>query len=225
MGPDCQRHRRHPPITQTVEAATAMSISAPADKTDRAIRRIVTGHNAQGRSILTEDRAAPSVHTNPKRVGYHLTQLWMTDGSPALVGNEPDPTSRPLTLEPPPGGTVVRIVEFGPEGDWLKRLDAEGTREAWGDLGKGNASTNHSGTAKHPLMHRTQSVDYGLILEGEITLVLDEEEVILRTGDFLVERGTNHAWANRSGKPCKVLFVLVDGSFDPEIAKHFPPKN
>jgi uncharacterized cupin superfamily protein len=70
-------------------------------------------------------------------------------------------------------------------------------------------------------MHRTESVDYALILEGEIYLVLDQEERLMRQGDFLVERGTSHAWANRSGKPCKILFVLIDGKFDPELAKHF----
>jgi quercetin dioxygenase-like cupin family protein len=83
------------------------------------------------------------------------------------------------------------------------------------------ASTNTTGKAKHPFMHRTESVDYALCLSGEITLVLDDDEVTMREGDFLVERGTNHAWANRSGKPCRMLFVLIDGKFDPEIARHF----
>ncbi len=186
-----------------------------------AMRRIVTGHDANGRAIVTEDRLAPSVHTNPKRIGYHLTQLWMTDQSPAFVGNEADPTSRPLKLEPPKGGTVVRIIEFGPEGDWLNKIDADAAKLSWGALGTDSASTNKTGKAKHPFMHRTESVDYALCLSGEITLVLDDEEVTMREGDFLVERGTNHAWANRSGKPCKMLFVLIDGTFDPEIAKHF----
>jgi mannose-6-phosphate isomerase-like protein (cupin superfamily) len=198
----------------TASAATALK---------RPVRRIVTGHDAQGQSYVTEDRDAPSVHTNPKRVGYHLTQLWMTDESPAFVGNEDDPTSRPLRLEPPKGGTVVRIIEFGPEGDWLTKIDANDTKVAWGALGTDTASTYADGKAKHPFMHRTQSVDYALVLEGEITLVLDKEDVIMKTGDFLVERGTNHAWANRSGKPCRMLFVLVDGKFDPEIGKHFVP--
>jgi mannose-6-phosphate isomerase-like protein (cupin superfamily) len=187
----------------------------------RPVRRVVTGHDEQGQSYVTEDRNAPSVHTNPKRVGYHLTQLWMTDDSPAFVGNEDDPTSRPLRLEPPKGGTVVRIIEFGPEGEWLTKIDANDTKVAWSALGTDTASTYAGGTAKHPFMHRTQSVDYALVLEGEITLVLDKEDVILKTGDFLVERGTNHAWANRSGKPCRMLFVLIDGKFDPEIGKHF----
>jgi mannose-6-phosphate isomerase-like protein (cupin superfamily) len=185
------------------------------------VRRIVTGHDEQGRSYVTEDQAAPSVHTNPKRVGYHLTQLWATHQTPAFVGNEDDPTSQPLKLEPPKNGTVVRIIEFGPEGDWLQKIDANDTKVAWGALGTTTASTNTHGHAKHPFMHRTESVDYALVLEGEITLVLDNEDVLMREGDFLVERGTNHAWANRSGKPCRMLFVLIDGAFDPEISKHW----
>jgi mannose-6-phosphate isomerase-like protein (cupin superfamily) len=187
----------------------------------RPVRRIITGHDSQGQSFVTEDQFAPSVHTNPKRVGYHLTQLWMTDESPAFVGNEVDPTSRPLKLEPPKGGTVVRIIEFGPEGEWLEKIDVSGAREAWDALGTQSAGTNRSGKAKHPFMHRTESVDYALVLEGEITLVLDKEDVLMKTGDFLVERGTNHAWANRSGQPCRMLFVLVDGKFDPAIKRHF----
>ena len=94
------------------------------------IRRVVTGHDAEGRSIVTEDQLAPSVHNNPKRVGYHLTQLWMTDQTPAFVGNEPDPTARPLKLEPPKNGTVVRIIEFGPEGEWLQKIDTNDTKIA-----------------------------------------------------------------------------------------------
>ena len=182
------------------------------------VRRIVTGHDSQGRSIVSEDGAAPVVRTNPRRVGFCATELWMTQTMPAYVGNDPDPTpSRPITLEPPRNGTVVRIVEFGPEGEWLEKLDAAGTREAWGAFGTDKASTNRSGQAKHPLIHRTQTVDYCMVLDGEITLVLDQEEVVMRAGDFCVERGTNHAWANRSGKPCRILFVLIDGQFDPAL--------
>lgn len=183
------------------------------------VRRIVTGHDSEGRSMVTDDGAAPVVRTNPRRVGFCATELWMTHQTPAPVGNEPDPTpSRPITLEPPRNGTVVRIVEFGPEGEWLEKLDAAGTAEAWGAFGTDKASTNRTGKAKHPLIHRTQTVDYCMVLEGEITLVLDQEEVHMRAGDFCVERGTNHAWANRSGKPCRILFVLIDGAFDPTLA-------
>ena len=179
------------------------------------IRRLVTGHNEQGKAIFTHDGIAPSIHTNPKRVGYYLTNLWMIDESPAMINNNPDPTSRPLQLIPEKNGSVVRIIEFGPEGDWTKNLHAADAKTAFGALGTEKASTFKEGG--HPLMHRTETVDYALILEGEIYLVLDEEERLMKQGDFLVERGTNHAWSNRSDKPCRVLFVLIDGKFDPSI--------
>jgi len=140
------------------------------------------------------------------------------------VDNGADPTAMPLKLEPPPNGTVVRIIEFGPEGEWLQRLSADDTRLAWGALGTDTASTNTDGRARHPFMHRTESVDYALVLEGEITLVLDREEVLMKAGDFLVERGTNHAWANRSGRPCRMLFVLIDGCFDDELRQRLPAR-
>jgi uncharacterized cupin superfamily protein len=71
----------------------------------------------------------------------------------------------------------------------------------------------------HPLMHRTESIDYGVVIEGELTLVLDDSEVRLAPGSVVVQRGTNHAWANRSGRPCRMLFVLVDGRYEPGVAQ------
>lgn len=183
------------------------------------VRRIVTGHDEMGNAIVTHDGPAPSIHTNPKRVGFYLTDLWHTDAMPAPVNNDPDTTSRPLQLEPPQNGTVVRIIEFGPEGEWLQKLASDDAKSVFGSMGTNKASTYKVGT--HPLMHRTETVDYAVVLEGEIYLVLDKEERLMKQGDFLVERGTNHAWSNRSGKPCKMLFVLIDGKFDPEIKKHF----
>jgi uncharacterized cupin superfamily protein len=70
-------------------------------------------------------------------------------------------------------------------------------------------------------MHRTESIDYAIILEGEMFLVLDETEVLCRTGDVVIQCGTNHAWSNRSDKPCKVAFILIDGKFDPDLAAQF----
>ena len=71
-----------------------------------------------------------------------------------------------------------------------------------------------STTAPHPLMHRTETVDYALCLAGEIYLVLDDSEVLIKAGDTVVQRGTNHAWSNRSDQPCRMMFVLVDGTFE-----------
>ena len=148
------------------------------------------------------------MHTNPRRVGYYLTNLWITDQTPAYVGNDPDPTSRPLTLEPPKNGTVVRIIEFGPEGEWTKNLDGGGAKEAFGALGTHKASTYKEGG--HPLMHRTETVDYVIVIEGEIDMDMDDSTVKLHQGDVMVQRGTNHAWVNRSDKKSRVAFVLID---------------
>lgn len=68
-------------------------------------------------------------------------------------------------------------------------------------------------------MHRTETVDYAVVLQGELTMLLDDSEVTLRAGDVAIQRGTNHAWVNRSDTKCRVLFVLIDGRFDPDLAQ------
>ena len=83
-------------------------------------------------------------------------------------------------------------------------------------LGNAAASTHGKG-GRHPMMHRTETIDYAIVLSGEITMLLDDSEVLLKAGDVLVQVGTNHAWSNRSHKPCVIAFVLVDGEFDPAL--------
>jgi uncharacterized cupin superfamily protein len=90
-------------------------------------------------------------------------------------------------------------------------------KEAFTQAGDVKASTVKA-DSPHPLMHRTESIDYGVVIEGEMTLVLDDSEVLLKPGSVVVQRGTNHAWANRSGRPCRMLFVLIDGRYEPGIA-------
>ena len=89
-------------------------------------------------------------------------------------------------------------------------------KDAFAEIGDAHASTVKA-KSPHPLMHRTESVDYGIVISGEMTLVLDKGETLLKAGDVVIQRGTNHAWANRSGKPCRMLFILVDGQFEPDI--------
>ncbi|GAB3091196.1 cupin domain-containing protein [Pseudomaricurvus hydrocarbonicus] len=89
---------------------------------------------------------------------------------------------------------------------------------AFSQIGDEAASTVKT-DSPHPLMHRTESVDYGVVIEGEITLVLDKEEVLLKPGSVVVQRGTNHAWANRTDKTGRMMFVLIDGRYDPGIAQ------
>ena len=83
----------------------------------------------------------------------------------------------------------------------------------------GNESAHTGG--RHPFMHRTESVDYAVVLEGEITMLLDEQDVVLKAGDIVIQRGTNHAWSNRSGKPVRMLYILIDGKFDQNLAAQF----
>jgi uncharacterized cupin superfamily protein len=89
-------------------------------------------------------------------------------------------------------------------------------QDAFTQIGDASASTVKKGSP-HPLMHRTESIDYGIVLEGEMTLVLDDSDVLLNQGDVVVQRGTNHAWANRSGRMSRMLFILLDGEYSSDI--------
>jgi len=187
----------------------------------KAIRRVVTGHDGSGKAVVLSDGPVPSVHTNPLRPGHVSNDVWRTNASPVPISrDEPEPTAGPRRLHPHPRGTVFRISEVGPETDAIRNLTPEQAREAFRVSGAEAASTWGRG-GRHPLMHRTETVDYAVVLEGEIVLVLDDSEVKLSAGDVVIQRGTNHAWSNRSGKPARMLYVLIDGEFDPELAAAF----
>jgi mannose-6-phosphate isomerase-like protein (cupin superfamily) len=186
------------------------------------IRRVVTGHDKSGKAIVVSDSLAPSVKTNPMRPGHRSTEIWRTNEAPVpIASDEPDPTTiGSRTIHPAPRGTVLRIAEIAPESDEIRNLTPEQARAVFGASGNEAASTYGRG-GRHPMMHRTETVDYAVILEGELTLLLDDEDVQLKTGDVVIQRGTNHAWSNRSGKICRILYVLIDGRFDPELKAWF----
>jgi mannose-6-phosphate isomerase-like protein (cupin superfamily) len=181
------------------------------------IHRVVTGHDADGKAIVASNGPLPHVAEITAVPGTVFHEVWSTGATPAPVDNGPDPTTGALWLPPPKQGTRIRFVDIPPDTDQLLRQGAATLQVAFGQFGDAHASTAKAGSP-HPLMHRTETVDYGVVIEGELTLVLDDSEVALKPGSVVVQRGTNHAWANRSGKPCRMLFVLVDGSFDPDIA-------
>jgi mannose-6-phosphate isomerase-like protein (cupin superfamily) len=112
---------------------------------------------------------------------------------------------------------VIRIAEIAPESDEIRNLPAQKSRELFKSMGHEGASTYGRG-GRHPMMHRSESIDYVVVLEGEITLLLDDQDVQLKAGDVVVQRGTNHAWSNRSGKMARMLYLLIDGYYDPELA-------
>lgn len=130
---------------------------------------------------------------------------------PVGIDDSVDPVTEAMGLEPPAGGTNFRIVEFGPEREYLSNVDAANARAAFAALG-GAAHTSTAKNAPHPFMHRTRTVDYAIVLSGEIVLVLDDEEVVMRAGDVCIQRGTNHAWSNRSDRTCVMAFVLIDAN-------------
>ncbi|MDB5863594.1 MAG: Cupin 2, conserved barrel [Betaproteobacteria bacterium] len=188
---------------------------------DGKIRRVVTGHDASGKAVVLEDGPAPAVRTNPKRPGHISTDLWKTSASPVIVRREEaDPTAGPKQIHPPPHGTVFRISEIAPETESIRNMDPSQAKEVFKAMGNENAST-FGQNQRHPFMHRTQTIDYAVVLEGEIVMLLDEEDVHLKTGDVVIQRGTNHAWSNRSDKPAKMLYVLIDGEFEDELKSSF----
>ena len=159
-------------------------------------RRVVTGHDENGKSVFLSDGLVPVVrHLPGEGVGFY--EIWNTAAMPAPVAaTEPEPTKRDLTVPPSPNGTKIRINEFFP-----------------GHLNSRNLQSP---------VHRTESIDYGIVLEGEVVLVLDDSEVTLKAGDVVVQRGTNHAWANRTDKIARMAFILVDGKFTDELAAALP---
>mgnify|MGYP003336531070 FL=1 len=185
------------------------------------VRRVVVGHNKEGKSILIEDRMAPTVRTNPMRPGHVSNDIWKTGPLPyKLHAVHEDPTPGPRQIHPPKGGTIIRIAEIGPESDEIRNMTPERAREVFKAQGNEAASSFGRG-GRHPMMHRTETIDYAICIEGEIVMLLDEGEVTLKAGDVLIQLGTNHAWSNRSGKVAKMLYVLIDGEFDEELKGWF----
>jgi hypothetical protein len=172
------------------------------------IRRIVTADGPDGRSRIVEDAPASSIRTVAERPGYRAVNVWRTEEAPARIGAS-DTTAQHKGILPPRNGTILRIIDFPPEpadpAELKRRLDA-----TFGGIYKDAAHDKRPGV--HPGMHRTETVDYAIVLEGEIYAVMDEGETLMRAGDVLVQRGTNHAWANRSGRTARIAFVLIDGA-------------
>jgi mannose-6-phosphate isomerase-like protein (cupin superfamily) len=176
------------------------------------VRRIVTIDGDDGRSFALKDGPSPDVRTDPARPGFCSTRIWVTDSTPARIKGVRETLDTPHTLEPPAGGSVCRVVTFPPDDSFKGRVGAKEVQAYFQAMGSPGAST-YSPNAPHPYMQKTRTLDFCLVLEGEITLVLDTEEVKLSEGDVVVQRGTNHAWSNRSGRPCVIAFSSHDGKW------------
>ncbi|RPI44311.1 MAG: cupin domain-containing protein [Betaproteobacteria bacterium] len=185
------------------------------------VRRVVTGHDNSGKAIVLSDGWAPTTHSSPLRPGHYSTDIWRTADMPIVIhADEPDPTPGPRRLTPASSGTVIRVSDIPPETEVTHDIDPNHARELFKAMGSENASTFGAGANKrHPFMHRTETLDYAFVLTNEIYLLLDDSEVLLKAGDVVIQRGTNHAWSNRSKDVTRMLYVLMDGKFDPELAR------
>ncbi len=172
------------------------------------VRRIVTGVNAAGKSYLEEDGVSPAMLTNDGRPGYRNNNLWRTLGPDISVDTE-DSILQHKGVLPPPRGTVIRVIDIPPESP-----DPEERRKATEAIFKQMFpdAQHHTGHSRHPGMHTTDTIDYAILLQGELVAIMDEDETTMRAGDILIQRGTSHAWANRSSEIARICFVLIDGS-------------
>ena len=188
---------------------------------NRPVRRIVTGHDENGKATVLSDGAPPNRVVSRIQEGLVFTEIWNTPQAPSLITRDGgEPTDHHSGTAPPRGGTVIRVVDIPPEGAEGPTLDPEQAKALFAAVGlSGSATSSHGG--RHPLMHRTRSIDYGIVLSGEIVLLLDDDEVALKAGDIVVQRGTVHAWNNRGDVPCRMAFVLTDAEWDPELARQF----
>jgi mannose-6-phosphate isomerase-like protein (cupin superfamily) len=157
-------------------------------------RRVVTGAR-DGKSIISTDENCPYQMGIEGVTGLAVTDLWRTYGGLPLDLGQEDPGAVPFPFGPPAAGTVLQILQWPPDKQWLGTEDPEAARNA--------------------TMHRTDTFDYLIVLSGEIYVVMEEGEAKLCAGDVLIQRGTPHAWSNRSDQPCMMLVVMIDGAKPP----------
>ncbi len=177
-------------------------------------RRVVTGHNAEGQAVILEDAAPPRVQRIGGEIGPMFYEIWNTRATPAPIDRASgEPFEDKITLAPPRNGTRIRVLEIPPEDNRLRALSPQEAQAHFAEIGAAAASSHTGEGSRHAFMHRTETIDYGIMLEGELTLIMDIGETTIRAGDIVIQRGTNHGWANRSGKACRIAFVLIDGQF------------
>ena len=191
--------KRH--IIATILITVSGITGAQAQEGNQTMRRVVTSLDDKNHAVVLFDSIMPLKAVAP---GIMATNFWITDSYPPSLVKD-DPSGRPIGTAPPDNGTKFRVVEFAPlnaaaEGKLPPEMIAKGITNA----------PARGIPVKHPLMHRTRSLDYAVILSGEIDMMLDDSSVHLKAGDVVVQQATNHAWVNHGKEPCRILFVLMD---------------
>lgn len=171
-------------------------------------RRVVTGHDRDGRSIIVTDSPAPNTWRSDEVDGLGASVAWSTDPGPVDNDGAADPARAgvEVPMSPPAGGTIFRIADFPPDAHYTARA-VDGMFSTIG--GEHARDAAEGATSRHFWSHRTDSLDYAVVLDGEIWMLVDHGEVLLRTGDSIVQRGTSHSWSNRTDRTCRIAFVLL----------------
>jgi len=196
------------------DAARKNATGSAMDK--KPVRRIVTGHDTDGKAVILHD--GPTPYVGQRGEGNVISLLWITNESPVDLSHTRDQANQKTGVPPPRNGSICRVVDFAPVKGELKGIDHH---EVLRQMGIDPAT---QGYVRHSFTHRTRSIDYAIVLEGEIDMLLDDTEVHVKAGDILVQQGTNHAWVNNSGKPCRICFVLIDSHDPPAWKKNWKPK-
>ena len=181
----------------------------------KSTRRIVTGHDAQGKAVVLFDAALQAKQRSAG--GNGMTLLWVTGESPADVAGSADRAQTQVGVPPPANGTIFRIVDFAPLPPNAPPVDHHQILVSMG------IDPATQGYARHANTHRTRTIDYAIVLDGEIDMLLDDTEIRVKAGDVLVQQATNHAWVNNGSKPCRIAFILIDGKTPPAWRQDWKP--
>jgi len=190
---------------------------------DRPVRRVVTGHDGYGRAIIQEDRAVPRVRRIGGETGPLFHEVWNTRATPVPIdASSGEPQEAGITLAAPKNGTRIRVLDIPPDDARLAARTPEEARAHFAEIGAADAASHTGPGSRHAHMHRTETVDYGIVVEGELVLIMDDGETTVGAGDIVIQRGTNHGWANRSDRYCRIVFVLIDGDYDEALKAKLP---
>ena len=169
------------------------------------MRRVITGHDKNGKSIVVLD--GPPARSIGEDVGG-LFELWNTDGNTINTQDNIDRADNEIILSPPSNGSKFRYFQINPSPEGIPMdIMQDIAADAFEKIG---AAHHRIDTTKHPAMHKTETIDYIILLKGDVTLILDQEEVDIKPFDVVVQRGTNHAWVNNGSDPALLIAVLID---------------
>src|SRR5215813_6024758 len=168
------------------------------------IRRVVTTVDRDGKAVVLFDGANPHKVVRPNR-SVTSRLVWVTDETPADMLGTADRAAVTIGIGPPEGGSIFRVIDIPPTPPEIDTLAPDTLHKQIGDH-----APKRGRPPRHPLMHRTRTIDYAIIMVGEIDMLLDDTEIHLKAGDVVVQQGTNHAWVNRGKEPCRIAFILVD---------------